>query len=78
MTSVTSETTPTCIAGIQTSMSTINWDNPKHVLLSLAAAVETHMGGTSGAVSYSTRLLYLDQFKSTLSASIEYIISMLK
>jgi len=51
MTSVTSEATPTFVVGIQKAMPTIDWDNPKHVLLSLAAAVETHMGGTSGAVS---------------------------
>ena len=71
MTSVTSETTPTCIPGIQKSMSTIDWDNPKHVLLSLAAAVETHMGGTSGAVS-----CIMQTFKPLNSSVIELPVSM--
>ena len=31
----------------------IDWDSPQKALLSVASIVETHMGGTSGAVSMS-------------------------
>ena len=38
-------------AGIQQTVSQINWDNPQQALLALTASIELHMGGTSGAVS---------------------------
>lgn len=37
--------------GIQRRLDTMNWDEPEKVLLSLAAALESDMGGSSGAVS---------------------------
>ena len=36
--------------GILGRLDSMDWDRPGQVLLSLAAAVEDHMGGTSGAV----------------------------
>lgn len=37
--------------GITQRLPTFVWDDGKQVLLSLAAAVESDMGGSSGAVS---------------------------
>ena len=39
------------IADIKGKFSAFVWDDPRQVLLTLAAAVESAMGGTSGAVS---------------------------
>ena len=39
------------IAGIQRKFALFPWDDPSQVLLSLAAGVESDMGGSSGAVS---------------------------
>ena len=44
------------ISAIKEKMSTIDWDHPGQALLSLARTVEQHMGGTSGAVSYTISL----------------------
>ena len=39
------------IADIKGKFSAFVWDDPRQVLLTLAAAVESAMGGTSGAVN---------------------------
>lgn len=45
-------------AGIKLKFPAIVWDDPHQVLLTLAAAVESDMGGSSGAVSSVFRIHY--------------------